>query len=137
LEISSNTSKDEIRTAYRKKCQEVHPDRVHGTPLEAPATVIFRTINEAYETLMANSVHREESKRKEKSEHKHRKDHEKREEEKRKQAEKKLDLERFRKRAAKFQSCISASSLRTVGLKADGTVVAVGFNEWGSVIPGN
>ena len=37
-------------------------------------------------------------------------------------------LEKFRKRIAKFQKCISVGNYHTVGLKSDGTVVAIGDN---------
>ena len=40
-------------------------------------------------------------------------------------------LQTKRERIAKFQGCISAGGGFTVGLKADGTVVAVGNKEWG------
>jgi len=40
-------------------------------------------------------------------------------------------LAEVRKQNARFQNCIAAGNLYTVGLKVDGTVVAIGYNEAG------
>ena len=42
-----------------------------------------------------------------------------------------------RNKAARFQACISAGDKHTVGLRADGTVVAVGNNEYGQCDTGS
>ena len=53
------------------------------------------------------------------------------EEEKRKRAENRKRLSPERERISKYRGLVSAGSYHTVGLKADGTVVAVGYNDEG------
>jgi len=48
-----------------------------------------------------------------------------------------LDLNEIRKKITRFQNCISVSSSNTVGLKMDGTVVAVGENKDGQCNTGS
>ena len=47
------------------------------------------------------------------------------------------DLAKCRERIAKYQKCIAAGDSFTVGLKADGTVVAVGYNKHGQCDTGS
>ena len=54
LEVSSNASQDEIKSAYRKMVKKYHPDKLRG---QDPAMVKgaeekFREVQKAYETLM-------------------------------------------------------------------------------------
>ena len=53
LGIPSNSSKEVIKNAYHTKMKALHPDKVHGTPLEETATFFAAEINEAYSNLMA------------------------------------------------------------------------------------
>ena len=55
LEVESNASKDEIKTAYRNMVKKYHPDRLRG---QDPAMIKgaeekFREVQKAYETLMS------------------------------------------------------------------------------------
>jgi hypothetical protein len=61
LGISNNASKDEIKKAYHEKMKALHPDKVHGTPLEDTATFFTSEINEAYNILMSQSVDKNSS----------------------------------------------------------------------------
>ena len=54
LEIDSNASQDEIKSAYRKMAKKYHPDKLRG---QDPAMIKgaeekFREVQKAYETLM-------------------------------------------------------------------------------------
>ena len=54
LEVSSNASQDQIKSAYRKMVKKYHPDKLRG---QDPAMVKgaeekFREVQKAYETLM-------------------------------------------------------------------------------------
>jgi len=53
LGIPSNSSKEVIKNAYHVKMKALHPDKIHGTPLEDTATFFTAEINEAYTNLMA------------------------------------------------------------------------------------
>jgi len=53
LGIPNNSSKEVIKSAYHTKMKALHPDKIHGTPLEDTATFFATEINEAYSTLMA------------------------------------------------------------------------------------
>jgi hypothetical protein len=53
LGISNNASKEEIKRAYHEKMKALHPDKVHGTPLEDTATFFSTEINEAYNNLIS------------------------------------------------------------------------------------
>lgn len=53
LDISSSASKEEIKKAYHQKMKALHPDKMHGTPLEDAATFFSSEINEAYNALMS------------------------------------------------------------------------------------
>jgi hypothetical protein len=53
LGISNNASKEEIKKAYHEKMKALHPDKVHGTPLEDTATFFSEEINEAYNILIS------------------------------------------------------------------------------------
>jgi uncharacterized protein YgiM (DUF1202 family) len=53
LGIPLNSSKEEIKNAYYTKIKALHPDKIHGTPLEDTATFFTTEINEAYNMLMA------------------------------------------------------------------------------------
>ena len=55
----------------------------------------------------------------------------KRKEEQERHEKQMQDCKKIRERIAKYQGCIFADYFHTVGLKADGTVVAVGYNEDG------
>jgi molecular chaperone DnaJ len=48
LEITRNSSQDEIKKAYRKKALQYHPDR---NPGDSTAEKKFKEISEAYEVL--------------------------------------------------------------------------------------
>ena len=52
LGISSNSSKEVIKNAYHTKMKALHPDKIHGTPLEDTATFFSSEINNAYNNLM-------------------------------------------------------------------------------------
>ena len=54
LGISNGASKDEIKRAYHAKMKVLHPDKVHGTPLEDTATFFAAEINEAYNYLISH-----------------------------------------------------------------------------------
>jgi len=54
LGISASASKEKIKEAYHAKMKALHPDKVHGTPLEDTATFFATEINEAYNYLMSN-----------------------------------------------------------------------------------
>lgn len=47
LDLSSSAPSDEIRSAYRRKAKELHPDRNPG----AGATAQFQKVQAAYEVL--------------------------------------------------------------------------------------
>jgi DnaJ like chaperone protein len=53
LEVAPGVSWDELRTAYRKRVSEYHPDRVSrlGRDLRAVAEEKMKQINEAYSVL--------------------------------------------------------------------------------------
>jgi len=53
LGIPNNSSKEVIKSAYHSKMKALHPDKIHGTPLEDTATFFTKEINEAYSSLMA------------------------------------------------------------------------------------
>jgi len=53
LGIPNNSSKEVIKKSYHEKIKALHPDKIHGTPLEATATLFTAEINEAYNTLMS------------------------------------------------------------------------------------
>jgi len=53
LGIPSNSSREVIKNAYHAKMKALHPDKIHGTPLEDTATFFTAEINEAYTNLMA------------------------------------------------------------------------------------
>ncbi|MCL2277146.1 MAG: DnaJ domain-containing protein [Treponema sp.] len=53
LGIPNNSSKEEIKKAYYEKINVLHPDKIHGTPLEATATFFTAEINDAYNALMS------------------------------------------------------------------------------------
>jgi len=55
LGIPSNSSKEVIKKAYYEKIKALHPDKIHGTSLEATATFFTAEINEAYKKLMSQS----------------------------------------------------------------------------------
>ena len=55
LGIASNASEDEIKKAYQIKIKALHPDKVHGTPLENTATFLSAEINEAYDALIRHN----------------------------------------------------------------------------------
>ena len=52
LGIVSDASNETVRTAYRKKALQLHPDR----NIAADATDQFRDVQEAYETLSDTSL---------------------------------------------------------------------------------
>jgi len=52
LGIPNNSSKEVIKSAYHYKIKALHPDKIHGTPLEDTATFFTKEINEAYSNLM-------------------------------------------------------------------------------------
>jgi DnaJ like chaperone protein len=54
LEIDSNASQDEIKSAYRKMAKKYHPDKLRGQDLAMikGAEEKFREVQKAYETLM-------------------------------------------------------------------------------------
>lgn len=53
LEISIDSSEEEIKKAYRKMAMKYHPDKVNdlGEEIKKSATEKFRSIKDAYETL--------------------------------------------------------------------------------------
>jgi DnaJ like chaperone protein len=53
LGVTKNASPEEIKTAYRQRSQEYHPDKVQhlGKDLRALADKKFREIQKAFETL--------------------------------------------------------------------------------------
>jgi hypothetical protein len=51
LEINTNATADEIKSAYRKLAKEYHPDLYANNPLVKLANEKFKEINEAYEVL--------------------------------------------------------------------------------------
>jgi hypothetical protein len=53
LGLSSNATKEEIKSAYRTKIKALHPDKIHGTALEDTANFFTIEINEAYDYLMS------------------------------------------------------------------------------------
>jgi curved DNA-binding protein CbpA len=53
LGIPNNSSKEVIKKTYHEKMKVLHPDKIHGTPLEDTATFFATKINEAYNVLMA------------------------------------------------------------------------------------
>jgi len=53
LGIPNNSSKESIKKSYHEKIKALHPDKIHGTPLEATATFFTAEINEAYNILMS------------------------------------------------------------------------------------
>jgi len=53
LGVPNNSSREVIKRAYHEKIKTIHPDRVHGTPLEATAAFFTAEINEAYKILMS------------------------------------------------------------------------------------
>ena len=53
LGIPSNSSKEVIKSAYHARMKALHPDKIHGTPLEDTANFFTVEINEAYTNLMA------------------------------------------------------------------------------------
>jgi len=55
LGIPNNSSKEVIKKAYYEKIKALHPDKIHGTPLEATATFFTAEINEAYNKLMSQA----------------------------------------------------------------------------------
>ncbi|MCL2791890.1 MAG: DnaJ domain-containing protein [Spirochaetaceae bacterium] len=52
LGIPNNSSKEVIKKSYHAKMKTLHPDKIHGTPLEDTATFFAIEINEAYTNLM-------------------------------------------------------------------------------------
>jgi len=78
---------------------------------------------------------RAEEKRKEQERRAEQERHERQEQER--LVKSKQDLPKCRERIAKYQNCIPAGYYPTVGLKADGTVVAVGHNENGECNTGS
>ncbi|MGZ7032690.1 MAG: J domain-containing protein [Thermoanaerobaculia bacterium] len=56
LELQGEPSRQEIITAYRHLVAEIHPDRVHGQPLEVQeaAAARFIEITRAYEALLSS-----------------------------------------------------------------------------------
>jgi len=52
LGIPNNSSKEAVKNAYHLKMKALHPDKIHGTPLEDTATFFTAEINEAYNQLM-------------------------------------------------------------------------------------
>jgi len=55
LGIPNNSSKEVIKKAYHTKMKALHPDKIHGTPLEDTATFFATEINEAYNILTSQS----------------------------------------------------------------------------------
>jgi curved DNA-binding protein CbpA len=53
LGIPNNSSKEVIKKSYYEKMKALHPDKIHGTPLEDTATFFTAEINDAYSNLMA------------------------------------------------------------------------------------
>ena len=52
LGIPNKSSKEMIKEAYYTKMKALHPDKIHGTPLEDTATFFTAEITEAYNNLM-------------------------------------------------------------------------------------
>ncbi len=54
LGVSSNASKEEIKTAYRNACKKYHPDKVHhlGEEFKKVAEEKMQKINESYSRLI-------------------------------------------------------------------------------------
>jgi curved DNA-binding protein CbpA len=52
LGIPNDSSKEIIKKAYYEKIKALHPDKIHGTPLEDTATFFTAEINESYNVLM-------------------------------------------------------------------------------------
>jgi len=55
LGIPDNSSNEVIKKAYHAKMKALHPDKIHGTPLEDTATFFAAEINDAYNNLMSQS----------------------------------------------------------------------------------
>jgi DnaJ-class molecular chaperone len=51
LAIHRNATQSEIKTAYRKIAQQLHPDKLHGQKIDPIKTSKFRAATDAYETL--------------------------------------------------------------------------------------
>ena len=62
LGIPTSSSKEVIKNAYHSKMKALHPDKVHGTPLEDTATFFAYEINDAYNNLMAQFQNNSSSK---------------------------------------------------------------------------
>lgn len=54
LGIKENSSKDDIKKAYRELAKKYHPDQYEDNPLKDLAEVKMRELNEAYDSLMKN-----------------------------------------------------------------------------------
>jgi len=61
LGIPSNSSKEAIKSAYHAKMKALHPDKMHGTPLEDTANFFAAEINEAYNNLMSRFMNNDSS----------------------------------------------------------------------------
>lgn len=55
LEISENSSEEEIKTAYKKLAKKYHPDFYRNNPLASLAEEKLKEINEAYEIIQKKS----------------------------------------------------------------------------------
>ncbi len=62
LGVSPNSSKEEIRKAYRTLAAKYHPDKHQGNPLQELAEEKFKEINEAYHAIMGDESYYYEEK---------------------------------------------------------------------------
>jgi molecular chaperone DnaJ len=55
LGVRENTSKEDIKKAYREQAKKYHPDQYGDNPLKDLAEDKMQELNEAYDTLMKNT----------------------------------------------------------------------------------